>query len=980
MPVAAFDQAAGRIQEQSAAVEAERVRESLSYHAASTNVSPTTTSVPGFSAHSTQTAESADTSMDLTSDTASNTAGQVQDASATQPTLQSIVAPYMAQSNTNMTNAEVSTESGIVPASDMSASSTPLNIISTGTTTSLDNERAARASERTVTAILHSKVRKLELRILDMEQQAREAQQTHDMDMNYHRGTHADLEQLGRDKTLSIKELKKKVEKLESEIEEKDDDIEKLLLAGKQADKDISSRDNEVARLNQELTASQTTMQSQTSVYEGRLAALEREAVSTVASLQQQISSLQQGISQQTDAEKDELRARNLELETQVAKSTNDFMHLHNRAESQVQEDHEKIVYLERERNQAQLQNETAISELTRFRNEHSALQNEHDGLIQQYGEVQRSREQQAEHTIVERRLKDEALASTVAVVADREILSARVADLEQALATSRAGGLRSMQFYNDATNHIQGLEAKITEYQQQEQGWLAQSEKLRSTQAQLDEAVEVSSSFTENAERIKDVKEVYKEKMGALERESASKDTRIRKLEAKLAAYDEENRPSSSHTYISRTLSPVHGQNFASLATELQGYSLLSPNGQHFEHIQDDMLDQGSQTRVQELDFSELSTIIDQEPFEAPADAILSVRQNLNFSNTMVVATEEPVVPTIRTALPIRQRLGFSSTSTLLNEEPVEPQVVVRTIARPRQPLGFSGPHTLLNEEPLEQNVMPVLCPVQQLGFRSASTVLDEEPIEQQNTTMSPPLQQLGLSGASTVLDEEPIEQQSMPVRRPFQQLGFRRPRTILDLRPIDAESRHLAVDHEPEGFGVTPVKDKPIEPKVPRKSRSQAPAPRQRLDFAVTQTILSEPPVDAVLPQPQVLPGRISTIYQARSSVGRFADRYCPSPWIPALLALLYLVMVWNWFTTSAEHASWLASNELARSSVVQQRDDGAGLIYAYGPAQWLVAFVRAIVVFCWTLPTPMNGGAIQGKMFGLAANVAYDSSLVY
>jgi len=979
MPVAAFSEAAGRIQVQSAAAEAERARELLSHHAASTSVSPSTTSVPGSTAPSTQTAESADTSMLASSTTESDTVGQVQHISATEAAIQSIFAPYMTQPDTDMTSAEVSSESGIVPASDLSAFTTPLNINSTITTSSPENERPVRGIERSVTAIVQSQNRNLELRILDMAQEAREARQKHDMDMNYHRGRDADLEQLGRDKTLSIKKLEKEVEKLELQLEEKGEIIDMLALAGEQAENNATHHENEVMRLTQELSASQTTLQAQTLVYQEHVATLRQEAVSTIASLEQRISSLQQGITQQTDAENEELRARNTELETQLANHTNELAHLRNQAEARVQEDHEKLIFLEGQRNQALGQLETTASDLTKSRNEHSALQSEHDGLIQQYGEIQRSRDQQTEQIVVQRRLKDEALASTAAVVADRDDLRATVATLEQNLATTRAGGLKSIQAYNDAANHIRDLDEKITEYQQQEQVWLAQNQKLQSTQAQLDEALEVSSSLTETAERIEDVKEVYKEKMGVLERESASKDTRIRKLEAKIAANEEENRPSSSHTYISRNLSPVHGEGFASLATELQDFSpLVSPNRQHFEHIQEDMLEQGSQTKVQELDFSGITTVIDREPIETPVAAKPSTRQPLSFSNTMVVAMEEPVEPIVNTALPTRQRLGFSGNSTLHDEEPIDPQVIIRTISRPNQQLSLSATHTLLDEDPLEQHDMPVLHPLQQLGFSSTSTILNEEPHEEQNMTVSRPLQQLSFSVTNTILNEEPIESRTFIDPRPLQQLSIRRPSTILDLSPVDVEAPE--VGSRPEGFGITPVKVKPVETTRPRNTPAQSQATRQRLGFAMPQTILSEAPVDAVLPQPQVLPGRISTIYQARSSVGRFADRYCPSPLIPALLALIFLVMAWNWFTASAEHAKWLASNELARSSVVKQRDDGAGLIYAYGPAQWLVALVRGIVVFCWTLPHPMSGGAIEGKMFGLAANVAYGSSLVY
>ena len=948
MPVAAFTEAASRIQVQSAATEAERARELLLLHAASTAASPTTTPVPDSMISPTHSAAPTDTSMTVTSNTDSNTAGQVQNTSATEPTIQSIFAPYMTQSDTDMTNAEDSTESDITtadisaPASNVSEVTTPRNI-TTVLTSFLDSERSLVAIERAVNANLQSQ-------ISSMAQQALETEEKHDMetrDMNYLIGRAADLERTDREKTLSINELQTKIKKLESQIEERGEDIDKLVLAGQLAENAITRHENEVSRLTNDLSESQTALQAQASISEETLAIFREEALAKVTSLEEQVSSLQQGLIQHTDAEKDQLLARNHELESQLASHTNDFVQLSNRAEARVQEDHEKIIFLEQQHNGALKQLETTAFDLTKSRNEHSALQTEHDGLIQQYGEVQRSQEQQAEQIVVQQRFNNEALARMAAVEADREALRAQVANLEQGLMLARSGGEGSMLAFEDAVGHIRNLESKISEYEQQEQVWLARNRDLESNQEQFEEALKAASDLTEHPERIEDLKEYYKEKIGALERASASKDTRISKLEAKLAANDEDNRPSSSHTYVSRTLSPLHGLGFASLDAELQGFSpMMSPNRQHFAHSQDDMLSLRSHPRVQELDFSEISTVVDHKPIETPATTTLPTRQTLSFSDTMVIAAEEPVEPTLATALPTRQRLGFSGSSTLLDEEPVEPQVVVGTISRPRQQLGLSVTSTLLNEEPVEPQV--------------------------EVRTISRPRQQLGLSGSSTVLDEEPIEQQSVTIARPRQQLGFRRPRTVLDISPTAAE--RLAGSSSPEGFGITPAKKKPVVQSPPQVIR-------QRLGFAPPQIVISEAPVDVVLSPPQILPGHItSVVNRARSPVGRFADKYCPSFIYPALLILLFLWMAWNWFTTSAEHASWHRSNELARSSVVQQRADGAGIIFAYGPAQWLVALVRAIAVFCWTFPTPMSGRAIQGKMFGLAAEVGYDSSLVY
>ena len=974
MPVVAFTEAASRIQGQTATSEAEHARELLLYHAAATTASPTTTS--GSTTSLTQTAESADTSMTVTSETDLNTAGQVQNTSATEPTIQSIFAPYMTQSDTDMTNAEDSTESDIItadisaPASNVSELTTPRNI-TTVLTSFLDSERSLVAIERAVNANLQSQ-------ISSMAQQAIQTEEKHDMetrDMNYLIGRAADLERTDREKTLSINELQTKIKKLESQIEENGEIIDKLALAGRQADNAITRHKDEVSDLTHDLSESQTTVQAQALFHQETVAALTEEALAKVASLEQQVSDLQRGLIQHTDAEKDQLLARNQELVSQLASHTNEFAQLSNRAEARVQEDHEKIIFLEQQHNEALKQLETIASDLTKSRNEHSALQTEHDGLIQQYGEVHRSREQQAEQIVVQQRLNSEALARTAAVEADSEALRAQVANLEQGLLKARSGGEGSMLAYEDAVGHIRNLESKISEYEQQEQVWLARNRDLESNQEQFEEALKAASDLTEHPERIEDLKEYYKEKMGALERANASKDTRISKLEAKLAANDEENRPSSSHTYVSRNLSPVHGLGFASLDAELQGFSLLmSPNRQHFAHSQDDMLSQRSHPRVQELDFSEISTVVDQEPVETPATTTLPTRQTLSFSDTIIVAVEEPVEPTVSTALPIRQRLGFSGTSTLLDEEPVEPQVEVVTAPRSRQQLALSGTSTLLDEEPIEPQVevRTVSRPRQQLSLSGTSTLLNEEPVEPQVVvrTVSRPRQELGLSITSTVLNEEPIDQQSITVSRPRHQLGFRQPRTVLDISPSAAE--RLAGSSSPEGFGITPAKEKPMGHSPPQ-------AIRQRLSFATPQTIISEASVDTVLPQPQILPGLV-VINRARSPVGRFADKYCPSFVFPALLILLFLWMTWNWFTTSAEHASWHRSNELARSSVVQQRADGAGIIFAYGPAQWLVALVRAIAVFCWTFPTPMSGGAIQGKMFGLAAEVGYDSSLVY
>ena len=978
MPVAAFTEAASRIQVQSAATEAERARELLLLHAASTAASPTTTPVPDSMISPTHSAAPTDTSMTVTSNTDSNTAGQVQNTSATEPTIQSIFAPYMTQSDTDMTNAEDSTESDITtadisaPTSNVSEVTTPRNI-TTVLTSFLDSERSLVAIERAVNANLQSQ-------ISSMAQQAIETEEKHDMetrDMNYLIGRAADLERTDREKTLSINELQTKIKKLESQIEERGEDIDKLVLAGQLAENAITRHENEVSRLTNDLSESQTALQAQASISEETLAIFREEALAKVTSLEEQVSSLQQGLIQHTDAEKDQLLARNHELESQLASHTNDFVQLSNRAEARVQEDHEKIIFPEQQHNGALKQLETTAFDLTKSRNEHSALQTEHDGLIQQYGEVQRSQEQQAEQIVVQQRFNNEALARMAAVEADREALRAQVANLEQGLMLARSGGEGSMLAFEDAVGHIRNLESKISEYEQQEQVWLARNRDLESNQEQFEEALKAASDLTEHPERIEDLKEYYKEKIGALERASASKDTRISKLEAKLAANDEDNRPSSSHTYVSRTLSPLHGLGFASLDAELQGFSpMMSPNRQHFAHSQDDMLSQRSHPRVQELDFSEISTVVDHKPIETPATTTLPTRQTLSFSDTMVIAAEEPVEPTLATALPTRQRLGFSGSSTLVDEEPVEPQVVVVTAPRSRQQLALSATSTLLDEEPIEPQIEvgTISRPRQQLGLSVTSTLLNEEPVEPQVQvrTISRPRQQLGLSGSSTVLDEEPIEQQSVTISRPRQQLSFRRPRTVLDISPTAAE--RLAGSSSPEGFGITAAKKKPVVQSPPQVIR-------QRLGFAPPQIVISEAPVDVVLSPPQILPGHItSVVNRARSPVGRFADKYCPSFIYPALLILLFLWMAWNWFTTSAEHASWHRSNELARSSVVQQRADGAGIIFAYGPAQWLVALVRAIAVFCWTFPTPMSGGAIQGKMFGLAAEVGYDSSLVY